>query len=60
MDTLQSLYTAAIATTTFDAFSVSNFGFISIALGNGDDVEISIRLGKRQQQISYSWSICFI
>ena len=37
---------AAIATAAFDAFSVSNLSLISIALGNGDDVEISIRLGK--------------
>ena len=40
MDTLQSPYVAVIATAAFNAFSVSNSSFISIALGNGDDVEI--------------------
>jgi hypothetical protein len=57
---LQSPYATAIATAAFNAFSVSNSSFISIALGNGDGVEISIRPGKRWQQIGYSWSILLI
>ena len=44
----------------FDAFSLSNLNLISITLGDGEDIEISIRLGKRWQQISYSWSNCLI
>ena len=59
-DILQSLYAAVIAMAAFNAFSVSNLSFISITLGNGDGVEISIRLGTRWQQISYSWSIRLI
>ena len=59
-DTLQSPYAAAIAMATFNAFSVSNWSLIFIALGDGDDAEISTRIGKRWQQISYSWSIRLI